>query len=82
LIEFALKEISFPVGCIQFLNIFPMTYAEFLLACGKDKLASLYAVQKKSIPRMCITGYWMNYEFTFLPAVCRNVSTPMPKEIN
>jgi predicted AAA+ superfamily ATPase len=41
LLEFATRDISFPVGRIQFLNMFPMTFAEFLLACGKDKLAGL-----------------------------------------
>ena len=39
LLEFALAEISFPVGRVQFLNTFPMTFAEYLLAIGKDKLA-------------------------------------------
>jgi len=41
LLEFSLKDISFPVGRIQFLNMFPMTFAEFLLACGKVQLADL-----------------------------------------
>ena len=41
LLEFAMRDISFPVGRIQFFNMFPMTFAEFLLACGKDKLAGL-----------------------------------------
>jgi len=41
LLEFALKDISFPVGRIQFLNMYPLTFAEFLSARGKNKLAGL-----------------------------------------
>lgn len=41
LLEFILKEISFPVGRIQFLELFPMNFAEFLLAAGKKMLANL-----------------------------------------
>lgn len=41
LLEFALREIAFPVGRIQFLEMFPMTFAEFLLATGKDKAAGI-----------------------------------------
>jgi uncharacterized protein len=32
LLEFALGEISFPVGRVQFLNMYPLTFAEFVLA--------------------------------------------------
>ena len=28
---------SFPVGKVDYLNVFPMNYSEFLLACGKEK---------------------------------------------
>lgn len=38
LLEFALAEISFPVGRVQFLNMYPMTFAEFLLAGGHEQL--------------------------------------------
>ena len=38
LLEFALSEISFPVGRVQFLNMHPMTFAEFLLAGGHEQL--------------------------------------------
>lgn len=41
LLEFALKEISFPVGRVQFLELFPMNFAEFLWASGKETLAEL-----------------------------------------
>ncbi|MEE8059173.1 MAG: AAA family ATPase [Pseudomonadales bacterium] len=38
LLEFALSDISFPVGRVQFLNMYPMTFAEFVLAGGNDQL--------------------------------------------
>lgn len=41
LIEFALKDISFPVGRIQILDMHPMSFGEYLLALGKDKLAEI-----------------------------------------
>jgi len=39
LLEFALAEISFPVGRVQFLEMHPMNFAEYLWAIGKDKAA-------------------------------------------
>lgn len=41
LLEFALNEISFPVGRIQSLEIHPMNFAEFLLALGNKKAADI-----------------------------------------
>ncbi|HEY8269933.1 MAG TPA: AAA family ATPase, partial [Pseudobdellovibrionaceae bacterium] len=38
LIEFALKEISFPVGRIQFHYMFPLNFAEYLIALGRSDL--------------------------------------------
>ncbi len=35
LLEFALKDISFPVGRLQMLSMFPMTFEEFLIANDK-----------------------------------------------
>jgi len=39
LLEFALNEISFPVGRLQMMNMYPMTFSEFLHATGKELLA-------------------------------------------
>jgi len=39
LLEFAFKDISFPVGRLQTLVMHPMTFEEFLLATGKELLA-------------------------------------------
>jgi len=40
LLEFALKEASFPVGRIQFLNLYPLCFAEYLEAIGNTPAAS------------------------------------------
>ncbi|MCK5565055.1 MAG: AAA family ATPase, partial [Planctomycetes bacterium] len=39
LLEFAFGEISIPVGRVQYLPMHPMTFYEYLLAMGKDKMA-------------------------------------------
>jgi hypothetical protein len=39
LLEFALSEIPFPVGRVQFLEMHPMTFAEYLQALGKERAA-------------------------------------------
>jgi predicted AAA+ superfamily ATPase len=41
LLDFALENISFPVGRVQFLDLFPMTFVEYLLATGHDAMAGL-----------------------------------------
>ena len=41
LLEFALQNISFPVGRVQLVNMYPMTFAEYLTALGKEKLSQL-----------------------------------------
>ena len=38
LLEFALNDISFPVGRLQMLSMFPMTFEEFLYANNKKSL--------------------------------------------
>jgi predicted AAA+ superfamily ATPase len=39
LLDFALIDLSFPVGRIQFLEMIPLTFQEFLKATGKDTMA-------------------------------------------
>lgn len=39
LLEFALSEISFPVGRVQFFDMYPCTFYEFLCATGHDLIA-------------------------------------------
>jgi hypothetical protein len=41
LLEFAMQDISFPVGRVQTMNMQPMGFVEFLQATGKTKLAEL-----------------------------------------
>ena len=41
LLEFAVRDISFPVGRVQFLEMHPMNFAEFLMATGKDRAADI-----------------------------------------
>ncbi|HZL64856.1 MAG TPA: AAA family ATPase [Thermoleophilia bacterium] len=48
LIEFALGRLSFPVGRVQFLNVYPMAFLEFLWACSHDHAAEI--VQRGPAP--------------------------------
>lgn len=41
LIEFVLGDISVPVGRLQYQNVFPMSFLEFLWARGKEQLAEI-----------------------------------------
>lgn len=38
LLEFTLQEMSFPVGRVEFLYLFPLNFYEYLLALGEDEL--------------------------------------------
>jgi predicted AAA+ superfamily ATPase len=40
LLEFALQDISFPVGRVQMMNMCPLTFEEFLMAMDKEMLAA------------------------------------------
>lgn len=39
LLEFTLGELPFPVGRVELMNLYPMTFEEFLIALGQDLLA-------------------------------------------
>ncbi len=41
LLEFALNDISFPVGRIQFLHLGPLTFQEYLIAAGHKQAAEI-----------------------------------------
>ena len=47
LLDFVLQEISFPVGRVQFLNMYPMGFIEYLWSTGNDKLSDL--ILKKNL---------------------------------
>jgi hypothetical protein len=47
LLDFELRNIQMPVGRIRFLDMYPMNFAEFLIACGKEKLAEIVIAAPK-----------------------------------
>jgi predicted AAA+ superfamily ATPase len=49
LLEFAIKDIPVPVGRIQFLDVHPLSFAEYLLACGNDEAANMVLAQPKKV---------------------------------
>lgn len=52
LLEFALGEISFPVGRVQFLNMYPLTFAEFVLAVGNEPLFDVLQRPPTALPEV------------------------------
>ena len=50
LLEFAMQEVSFPVGRVQFLEMFPMSFAEFLRAVGKEEAAKVVSSSPQRLP--------------------------------
>lgn len=50
LLEFALEDISFPVGRVQMLNMYPMSFVEYLWAMGKERLAELVLAEPVAHP--------------------------------
>jgi len=50
LLEFAFDEISFPVGRVQYLHVYPMTFYEYLLAIGRESMAELTRKSQAAVP--------------------------------
>lgn len=50
LLEFAFDEISFPVGRVQYLHVYPMTFYEYLLAVGNEPMAELTRKSQATVP--------------------------------
>lgn len=50
LLEFALSDISFPVGRIQSLNMYPMTFAEYLMATENETALEIVSSAPKRLP--------------------------------
>ena len=50
LIEFALKDVSFPVGRVQFLEMHPMTFCEYLRAIGNGRAAEVVSGEPRRVP--------------------------------
>jgi len=49
LLDFALSEASFPVGRLQFLEMHPLTFAEFLWATGKRQAAKVVLSRQEQV---------------------------------
>jgi len=49
LMEFSMQDISFPVGRIQFLDMNPLTFPEYLIAVGKEKAANIVLSEPKAL---------------------------------
>ena len=50
LLEFSFGEISIPVGRIQYLQMYPMTFYEYLLAMGKEPMAEHALIWPTTVP--------------------------------
>jgi uncharacterized protein len=50
LLDFILKDISFPVGRVQFINMYPFTFYEFLCATGKAVAAEKLLAPPTKLP--------------------------------
>jgi predicted AAA+ superfamily ATPase len=49
LLEFAFGEISIPVGRVQYLQMYPMTFYEYLLAIGKEPMAEYTLISPATV---------------------------------
>ncbi len=49
LLEFAMKDISFPVGRIQFLQLYPLCFVEYLLSIGHNEAARILLESPKAV---------------------------------
>lgn len=50
LVEFELEKVSTPVGRIEFLYVHPLSFSEYLVVLGKEKLLKLVELQDLKIP--------------------------------
>ena len=50
LLDFALEDLQFPVGRVQFAELHPMTFAEYLDATGNEGLAAAVRDRPKALP--------------------------------
>ena len=51
------KNMSFPVGQVEFLNLYPLTFGEFLDAVGEQQLSSLIFEDNKAVIRVVKEKY-------------------------
>ena len=50
LVDFAINKVGVPVGRIQFMHLFPLTFLEFLLALDRESLVKAIASQEMTQP--------------------------------
>jgi len=66
LLEFTMSDISFPVGRMQFLDMRPMTFVEFLWAIGKEQAAEVVLSRPGPVPESThdlLLNHLRNYSF-------------------
>lgn len=51
LLEFALENIPFPVGRVQMMKMFPMSFAEYLRAMSKERMAETIEEKPSELPQ-------------------------------
>ena len=62
LIDFTLEKIGVPVGRVQFMYLYPMSFAEFLIAHGRDDLNQhIYLQQSDPLIHAMINEFLKNY---------------------
>ncbi len=59
-----LGPVSFPVGKVTLLHLRPMTFEEFLLACGEEK--SIEALRAREIPEIVHRHLWNQLKHYFI----------------
>lgn len=86
LLEFAIEEIGLPVGRVQTLTVYPMSFAEFLVAKGQTLLLEAICEQatfSKPVKDKAIQSLSEYFVTGGLPEVVANwVSNGQPLEVN
>lgn len=66
LLEFALESVGIPVGRVSFLHMYPMSFIEFLAACGHSSLAHVLIDNTKQAINEPIHSKLMELFFTYI----------------
>jgi predicted AAA+ superfamily ATPase len=70
------NHVSFPVGKVDFLNMYPMSFYEFLLAMGEDALAGVLEKKQWEVLPVFTTKFIENVKYYFyiggMPEVVQN----------
>ncbi len=76
LLEFAIRELSFPVGRIQPLTMYPMNFLEYLWACGHDRLADIIIDKPQVLPETIHQKLFMELKnYFFIGGLPESIST-------